>query len=60
MGIIRSNYINFHETMCICGAKFLKISNNLFKLQFLMHLIYVLCNFSVIEYSYQGFNWIIL
>jgi hypothetical protein len=38
---------------------FLIKSNNLFKQQFLMHLTYVLCRISIIEYSYRSFNYII-
>jgi hypothetical protein len=30
------------------------------KQQFLTLLTYVLCNISIIEYSYRSFNWIIL
>jgi hypothetical protein len=41
-------------------AAYLVYPNNLFKQQFLTHLTYVLCNISVIEYSYQNFHWIIL
>jgi len=35
-------------------------SNNLSKQRFLMHLTYVLCKISVVEYSYRSFNWKIL
>jgi hypothetical protein len=36
--------------------KKLERSNNLFKQQFLMHLTYVLCKISIVEYSYRSFN----
>jgi hypothetical protein len=35
---------------------FFKNSNNLFKQLFLMHLTYVLCKISVVEYSHRRFN----
>jgi hypothetical protein len=41
------------------GPKIKKKSNNLFKQQFLMHLTDVLCQISIIEYSYRSFNQII-
>jgi hypothetical protein len=46
--------------LCVfMGPIFLIKSNNLFKQQFLMHLTYVLCQISIIEYSYRSFNYII-
>jgi hypothetical protein len=35
---------------------FFKNSNNLFKQLFLMHLTYVLCKISVVQYSHRRFN----
>jgi hypothetical protein len=45
----------FTKLCVFMGPKVLKKSNSLFKQQFLMHLTYVLCQISVIEYSYRSF-----
>jgi hypothetical protein len=46
--------------MCSYAAKIFIKANNLFKQHLLTHLTYVLCNISVIEYSYRSFSWTIL
>jgi hypothetical protein len=43
----------------VMRTKYFKSSINMFKQLFLMHLTYVLCNISVVEYSYRCFNSII-
>jgi hypothetical protein len=44
----------------VTRPKFLKNLNNLFKQLFIMHLTYILCKISVVEYSTQSFDWTIL
>jgi hypothetical protein len=51
-----SNNINLHEIMCTYAAENFKNTNNLFKLQFLMHPTNVLCKISVVYYSYRSVN----
>jgi hypothetical protein len=52
--------IIYMKLCAVIRPKKLERSNNLFKQQFLMHLTYVLCKISVVEYSYCSFNWKIL
>jgi hypothetical protein len=49
--------ILIYKKLCVVmQPKFWKNSNNSFKKLILMHLTYVLCKISVIEYLYQSFN----
>jgi hypothetical protein len=41
----------------IMGPNVIKNTNNLFKLQFIMHLSYVLCEYRVLDSSYLGVNY---
>jgi hypothetical protein len=50
----------FTKLYVVMGPTIFKNSNNLFKQLFLMHLIDVLCEISVVQCSYQSVNCIII